>query len=110
MANKVAKFKRGASFKPTMTLPTKGSLTNLVGVTIASSVVTVDGREHKCDVIIPDPTGRRFTLHIDDTAKWPVGDANWDICFYLNGVYVYTETILVHIMKSATSQRPAPPE
>jgi hypothetical protein len=108
MANKVAKFKRNGTFNPTLTLPTTGTFTNLVGVSIASSVVTVDGREHRATVTIPDPTGREFTVFIDDTAKWPVGDAIWDVCFYLNGVYVYTETIIVHVMKSA-SPRPTPP-
>lgn len=108
MANKVAKFKRNGTFNPTLTLPTTGTFTNLVGVSIASSVVTVDGREHQATVTIPDPTGREFTVFIDDTAKWPVGDAIWDVCFYLNGVYVYTETIIVHVMKSA-SPRPTPP-
>jgi hypothetical protein len=86
-----------------------GTLTSLTGVTIASSVVTVDGKEHPAIVTIPDPNGREFRVFIDDTTKWPVGDAIWDVCFYLNGVYVYTETIIVHVMKSATT-RPIPPQ
>jgi hypothetical protein len=96
------RFKRGATFKPTCTLPLKGSLTSLVGVTIASAVVTTDGKVHSCTVSIPDVDGRKFVLQITDTSKWPVGDAIWDIKFTLNGVVVYTETILLHIVKSAT--------
>lgn len=108
MANKVAKFKRGGTFNPTLTLPATGTFTNLIGVSIASSVVTVDGKAHNATITIPDPTGRDFVVRIDDTERWPVGDAIWDVCFYLNGVYAYTETILVHVMKSA-SPRPKPP-
>jgi hypothetical protein len=101
----VKKFKRGATFYPTCRLPITGSLTNLTGVSIASSVTTVDGKEWVCAVAIPDPTGRVFTLRIEDTvtAKWPVGDASWDMKFKLNGVTVLTETIIIRILKSGTT-------
>jgi cytosine/uracil/thiamine/allantoin permease len=108
MANKVAKFKRGATFNPTLTLPATGTFTNLIGVSISSAVVTVDGKVYNATITIPDPTGRDFIVRIDDTTRWPVGDAIWDVAFYLNGVYAYTETILIHVMKSA-APRPTPP-
>jgi len=101
----IKKFKKGATFRPTCRLPITGSLTNLTGVAIASSVVTTDGREYFCTVSIPSPTGRVFSLLIpaETTAKWPVGDASWDIKFKINGVVVVSETVVIRIIKTATS-------
>jgi hypothetical protein len=99
----IKRFKRGVTFIPTCTLPVQGGLTSLLGVTIASSVTTVDGKEHPCTVTIID--NRKFRLLISDTitAKWPIGDALWDIKFKVNGVIVVTDTVLLRIVKTATS-------
>jgi hypothetical protein len=99
----VTKFKRGVTFKPTCRLPVTGSLTNLTGVQIASSITTTDGKEWVATVNILD--NRSWTLLISETvtAKWPIGDAYWDIKFKLNGVVVATETVILRIVKNATS-------
>ena len=99
----VKKFKRGVTFFPTCRLPVTGTLTNLTGVTIASSVTTADGKAWVASVNILDD--RRWTLLISEsvTAKWPIGDASWDIKFKINGVVVATDTIILRIIKSPTS-------
>jgi hypothetical protein len=99
----VKRFKRGVTFYPTCTIPVTGSLTSLLGVSIASSITTVDGKEWPCAVTILD--NRKFRLRIEDTvtAKWPIGDAYWDIKFKLNGVTVSTDTIILRIVKAPTS-------
>jgi hypothetical protein len=99
----VKKFKRGVTFFPTCRLPVTGTLTSLDGVSIASSVTTVDGKEWVATVSILD--NRRWTLLIPAgvTAKWPIGDASWDIKFKINGVVVATDTIILRIVKSPTS-------
>jgi len=99
----VKKFKRGVTFFPTCRLPVTGSLTNLTGVEIASSVTTADGKEWVATVNKLDT--RSWTLLISEyiTGKWPIGDASWDIKFKVNGVVVATDTIILRIVKSATS-------
>ena len=99
----VKKFKRGVTFFPTCRLPVTGTLTNLTNVTIASSVTTTDGKEWPATVTILDD--RRWTLlsPAGVTAKWPIGDASWDIKFKINGVVVATDTIILRIIKSPTS-------
>ena len=99
----VKKFKRGVTFFPTCRLHVTGTLTNLTNVTIASSVTTTDGKEWPATVTILDD--RRWTLLIPAgvTAKWPIGDASWDIKFKINGVVVATDTIILRIIKSPTS-------
>lgn len=99
----IKKFKRGVTFFPTCRLPVTGSLTNLTGVTIASSVTTTDGKEWVATVNKLDT--RSWTLLISETvtAKWPIGDAYWDIKFKVNGVVVSTETVILRIVKTATS-------
>jgi hypothetical protein len=100
---KVSRFKKGVTFLPTCTIPLTGSLTSLLGVGIASSVTTVDGKEWVCAVTILD--NRKFRLRIDEsiTKSWTTGDATWDIKFKINGQVIATDTILLRIVKSPTS-------
>jgi len=78
-------------------------LTDLVGVTVASSIVTNDAVEHHLVVTIPDTSVLTFNIS-SATAGWKIGDANWDIKFtLLSGRVIYTDTIPVKIIKHFTS-------
>jgi len=103
--NAFKSIKQGATFIEVIP-PTVASglgLTDLVGVVVESSIVTLDAAEHSLAVVIPDPTGLGFTLS-SQTEGWKLGDAHWDIKFTLpSGRIIYSNTILIQIIKHYTS-------
>jgi hypothetical protein len=98
-------IKQGATFQETIpaSLAQGLGLSNLIGVSVASSVVTVDGIEHHLTVAIPDPSALTFNLS-SETIRWKLGDANWDIKFTLqSGKVLYSPTVPVRVAKHYTS-------
>lgn len=98
-------IKQGATFYeviPAEVATTLG-IANLVGVEIASSIVTNDAVEHHLTVEIPDPAVPSFILSTQ-TPGWKIGDANWDIKFTLpGGRIIYSNTVLVQITRRYTT-------
>lgn len=98
-------IKQGSTFEQTLPASLAQSLgfTDLVGVAIASSIVTNDAVEHHLVVTIPDDT--QLAFHVQASSdKWKIGDANWDIKFTrLDGRVTYSDTIPVKITKHFTS-------
>ncbi len=98
-------IKQGSTFEQTIpaTLAQSLGFTDLVGITIASSIVTNDSVEHHLVVTVPDATQLTFSLQAS-TVGWKVGDANWDIKFTrLDGRVTYSPTTPVKITKHFTS-------
>ena len=96
------KFKRGATFSAQITITPTGSLTNLVGVAIQSSVLDTHGLAYPLTVTIPSSSGLVFPLRGDNTYRWHLGPATWDIKFIRDGVVFYSDTIELNIVKPAT--------
>ena len=98
-------IKQGSTFERTMPASFAQALgfTDLIDVTIASSIVTNDSMEHNLVVTVPDPT--QLTFHLRASAdKWKIGDANWDVKFTrLDGRITYSETIPVKVTKHFTT-------
>jgi hypothetical protein len=96
------KFKRGGTFSAEITITPTGSLTNLVGVAIQSSVLDSRSLPYALQVSIPDQNGLVFSLRGDNTKSWNLGPAIWDIKFIRDGVVFYSDTIELNIVKPAT--------
>jgi hypothetical protein len=98
-------IKQGSTFEQNIpsTVAQALGFTNLVGVTIASSVVTNDAVEHYLEVSIPDDS--QLTFHLQASSSgWKIGDANWDIKFTrADGRVYYSDTVPVKITKHFTS-------
>jgi hypothetical protein len=98
-------IKQGSTFEQTIpaTLAQSLGFTNLVGIAVASSIVTGDAVEHHLVVTVPDPAQLAFSLRAS-TVGWKIGDANWDIKFTrLDGRVTYSPTTPVKITKHFTS-------
>lgn len=98
-------MKQGSTFEQVIppTLAQALGFTDLVGVTIASSVVTNDAVEHHLDVEVADESQLTFTLR-GSSAGWKIGDANWDIKFTRNdGRVAYSDTFPVKVTKHYTT-------
>lgn len=98
-------IKQGSTFEQTIPASVAQALgfTDLVGVTVASSIVTIDSMEHHLTVVVPDDTQLTFNIS-GSTTGWKVGEANWDIKFTrLDGRVAYSPTVPVRIAKHFTS-------
>ena len=98
-------IKQGSTFEQTIpaTIALGLGFTDLVDVTIASSVVTNDAVEHHLVVTVPDDS--QLTFHVQaSSAGWKIGDANWDIKFTrADGRVSYSDTVPVKITKHFTT-------
>ncbi len=98
-------IKQGSTFEKSIpaTVAQDLGFTDLVGVTVTSSIVTVDSMEHKLTVVIPDATQLTFNVSANTTG-WKVGEANWDIKFTRpDGRVAYSPTVPVRIAKRFTT-------
>lgn len=105
MSNSYKTLKQGSTFYEVIppTVAQALGITSLVGVEVASSIVTNDAVEHHLDVEIPDPAIPGFILSTQ-TPGWKIGDANWDIKFTLpGGRIIYSNTVLVQIVRRYTT-------
>lgn len=96
------KFKRGGTFSAEITITPSGSMTNLVGVAIQSSVLDSHAYAWPLQVSIPDENGLVFSIRGDNTKLWPLGAATWDVKFIRDGVVFYSDTIELNIVRPAT--------
>jgi len=98
----ITQFKKGSTFNPQCTMEASGSLPNLIGVTVTSSVKTSNNITHNAVVTIPNPSVLAFSVRIDDSLDFGIGLAQWDIKFVKDGIVFYTETIQLNIVKNIT--------
>ena len=96
------KFKRGATFSADITLTPSGSLTNLVGVSIESSLVDCANKTYPLTVTIPSTAGLVFSIKGNNTYNWHLGSAIWDIKFIRDGAIFYSDTVEINIVRPAT--------
>ena len=99
---KIVSFKKGSTFFPLCTMPANGSLTDLVGVTIQSALMTSDEVVHPAVVTIDDPMVLEWRVLIADTSTFSLGVAQWDFKFIKDGEIFYTETVELKIVKNIT--------
>jgi hypothetical protein len=83
-------------------MPANGSLTNLVGVTIQSALMTSDEVVYPAVVTIDDPNVLAWRVDIMDTTNFALGVAQWDFKFLRDGEIFYTETVELKIVKNIT--------
>jgi hypothetical protein len=96
----VIEFKRSATFGATVTYtPETGWPNDLTGVTITSSIRDSRGSLFNFVVVVTSPT--TFTVTSDETEKWSVGTAFWDIRFDW-GTISLSQTALLNIVNNVT--------
>ena len=98
--NQVIEFKRSSTFGATVTYtPETGWPTDLTGVTITSSIRDSRNTLFDFTVVLTSPT--TFTVTADNTDKWAVGTAFWDIRFDW-GTISLSQTALLNIVNNVT--------
>lgn len=84
ISDKVHEFSRGASFEVILSLPTSIEA-GYFGAWEATSQLRVAGKLTEAGFIADLEhswiDGRKFMLVSDDTAEWPLGDAELDVLF-----------------------------
>ena len=96
-------FKRESTWLSTVTYtPDVGGPANLIGYTITSAIRTSDRKSYDFTVVLA-PDGLSFTVSATsaDTAKYSIGQADWDIRFLKDSVS-YTETLSILIVQQIT--------
>ncbi len=104
--------KRGDTFRFSAVLrETKtGPAMDLTGWTIASMVRDADSvLIDTLTVTVTDAAAGEYSLLVEDTSAWPVGQAYWDIQYTDDGdVIRSTETIRLNIIEDVTYPEPTP--
>lgn len=102
------KFKRGATFAPTVTYtPAVDGLANLIGATVTGRIVTAAGAT-VADLtgdVADDGLSFVLTPADPDTSEWPLASVEFDVRVSLGGVVVYSDRGKFSIVATVT---PAP--
>jgi len=100
----VFKFKRGATFAPTITYtPQEGGLATLVGATITSRIK--DKSKQTAVSLVPTiaADGLSFTLAAQGSTRgWTPGMKSWDIKVSIGDVVFYTNTVIFEVVEPET--------
>lgn len=95
-------LKRGSTFSMKGTYsPVPGALESLTGAVVTSQVRKGGALVRNIDVEVA-PDGMSFAMEGGDTTDWPLGLLEWDVRIELDGVAIYTDTVLVDLLKNVT--------